>query len=193
MNLAIHDIPLFRSLNFRGTFASFSQRGITPWITPETRRNWSGLEPYLDSGALLLYDIADKHSAFFETFKQQYKRPLAAREAKMLYLAEHSGSVLLTEESVVIEGAKSHNLNVWSGDIRELDQYFPIRSDLAVSDAQASVPPEAASSGECKIILSTEFPTDRRVPDRTESLCVSRDESRAGRGGSPSPIAVHAA
>lgn len=195
MNLAVHNINTLRALVFRGIHKSFNRLGIVPWVTPDFRRHWSGVDELVENRTLHLHDLNETQVALYEIFHDKHRKHFVSRETKLLFLAELSASVVLTNEVLMIRQAKNCNLRVCSGDERELEAFFPL---VSCAPPDTNPPPEDKSpdpppSPPPGIILSTDIPTSGQVPDGKESVCETRDNARAGRGGSMPGNSAHAA
>ncbi len=186
MNLAIHDPGILQALHAARSTACWPRRRIVAWIPSAYQRTRPAtVAPLLATGHLRLTAVAEPHAGFFEVFRERLPSGLTRREAELLFLADHSASVVLTTERLVAGVAGEIGLDVWAGDATSLDAVFPLQPpDVEPSPA---LPPAPAPIDRARVFLSNEFPTHRRVPDRVEPVPRDWQHTRTGRSGSLRP------
>lgn len=182
MNLAIHDAHLLCRILSGGFPACWAGREIQPWTPPAVVRAQPKLQRYVEEGRLALLEIAPEHEGFFDIFRQRLRPGLTVREAALLFLANHTQSVVLTGERLVAEQAKSLDLRVWSGTSDEVSRHFPaVNTD--------PTPPFSARG--IRLLLSSQFPSPRQVPAGNEPVPASRQKAggliRFSRGSRGAP------
>jgi hypothetical protein len=80
-------------------------------------------------------EMTQQEMDFFRVYKERFRR-LTIREVTLLFLAERTGSVLLTGEHMVAEAARSLGLPVSSGTPETLDPFFPLSRDRSDNRAE---------------------------------------------------------
>ena len=172
MNLAIHDLLLLRRLFEAGETRSWQARGIAPWMISGQVVS----RPYVllleESVPLKRQNIRPEEMGFFDIFKEHHRR-LTHREAELLFLAKHTGSVLLTGEHMVAEAARGIGLHVCF-DSAALDLYYPlpvVSNSIQISLASAEALPVAAIVESLREHFAPSAnPSARRVPDPDEPV-----------------------
>ncbi len=186
MNLAIHDPDLLRALHVANWTACWPRRRIVAWIPSAYQRSRSAaVDPLLAAGHLHLTAVAEPHAGFFEVFRERLPKGMTRREEELLFLADHSASVVLTNERIVAGVAGEIGLVVWAGDATSLDTVFPLQPPDV--DPTPALSPTPAPFDRPRVFLSSEFPTHRRVPDRVEPVSRDWQHTRTGRSGSLRP------
>lgn len=165
MNLAIHDPDLLHQLLSSGLHPCWARRDIRPWMPPAIVECRPLAGSLVRLGHLNLLEIAPEHEGFFDVFRQRLRPGLALREVTLLFLADHTGSVVLTGERKVAEQARALDLPVWPGTSSEIDKWFPIRAD--------TVPP-LPTTAQLRVVLSNQFPSARQVPVCDEPVRIRK-------------------
>ena len=176
MNLAIHDVETMTTLHREGVTESWAQRKIVAWVPPAMVRARRCLLPLIENGIVRQFDIAEQDQGFFEIFRQRLRRGMARAEDALLFLAHHSGSVILAGEHAVADAARAVGLRVWSGQNEPLNSIFPLHPPPAPEAPEPLRPRKGC------IFLSTEFPSARQVPAWDEPVHTIRIRRRSLNG-----------
>lgn len=184
MNLAVHDFDLLAGLRQRNMTACWERRGIVAWTPPAAvRARREVAAPLVREGCLRQYEIGERDAGFFDIFRERLQGRLAHREEALLFLAAHSGSVVLTGETTVAEIARSLDLRVWAGEASLLDSLFPL-PPVAMSPALSPPVPEMPPPFDrMAVLFSDQFPSRRRVSDGDEPGLAPDRSVRPGRAG----------
>jgi hypothetical protein len=152
MNLAIHDLPTFRSLCRQGHTGDWAERGIVAWVPAAMARENPSLRDLAGTGGVTIHirAIDEEEVEIYEAFRCGLASRFAESEVRLLFHAEQTSSVLLTRDGVMREFAQGLGLACWSGDTAALDAHFPRPGEA----------PEKKTA--------QNFPTRRQVPDRDE-------------------------
>lgn len=187
MNLAVHDFDLFAGLRRRNQTGCWNRRGIVAWTPPAAvRARREVAAPLVRDGCLRQYEVGARDAGFFDIFRERLRGRLAHREEALLFLAVHSGSVVLTGEHAVAEMARTLGLRVWAGEAALLDILFPLPSAAAPIGVES--PPLAPEMpppfDRMAVLFSDQFPSRRRVPEGDEPGPAPDRSIRPGRAGS---------
>lgn len=176
MNLAIHDVETLAALHREGGTGCWAQRKIVAWVPPAMVRARRCLLPLVEDGLVRQFDIAEQDQGFFDIFRQRLRPGMARSEDALLFLAHHSGSVILAGERAVADAAREVGLRVWSGQSEPLNSIFPLQLP-----PNPEIPEPLRLRRGC-IFLSTEFPSARQAPAWDEPVRPIRIRTRSLNG-----------
>ncbi len=185
MNLAVHDFELLAGLRRRNQTGCWERRGIVAWTPPAAvRARREVAAPLVREGCLRQYEVGPRDAGFFDIFRERLRGRLAHREEALLFLAVHSGSVVLTGEHAVAEMARALGLRVWAGEAALLDILFPLPSAPWGGAAPSLPVPEMPPPFDrMAVLFSDQFPSRRRGPEGDESGPAPDRRTRPGRAG----------
>ncbi|MEO7931652.1 MAG: hypothetical protein ABIT76_00690 [Chthoniobacterales bacterium] len=173
MNLAIHDIRQLSRLHESGQTQTWAARKVVGWVTRGQFLRRPHLASLQREVPLHLMELAPEEEDFFLIFQQPLRR-LTHRESLLLYLADRTGSVVLTGEPLVVQIAQSLGLRVCSGSESSMDLLFPLLPQSVAKPAATFKPPGLSVTdivNDLSASLSPEPPPSSwRVPDRDEPV-----------------------